>query len=92
MGSGEVVARGAPETLIGRIENKVWRKKLGKADAADIKTQSNFLSSRHLSGGVIVSVLSDNSPAPGWEAADVTLEDAYHAHLNGLVNTGATRA
>lgn len=85
MGSGQVVARGAPETLIARIANKVWRKKVSKDEANAIKTQNDFLSSRHLSGGVIVSVLSDATPAAGWEQADVILEDAYHAHLNGLV-------
>ena len=85
MGNGEVVARGAPETLIGRIAGKVWRKKVSKDEATDIKTQSNFLSSRYLSGGVITSVLSNTSPGAGWEAAEVILEDSYHAHLNGLV-------
>jgi len=85
MGNGEVVARGAPENLIARIEGKVWRKKVSKDEAVDIKAQDNFLSSRHLSGGVIISVLSDGSPSDGWTQADAILEDAYHAHLNGLV-------
>ena len=89
MGQGQVVARGAPEMLIDRIADQVWRKKVNKDEATAIKTQSNFLSSRHLSGGVIVTVLSDGSPGAGWEQANPILEDAYHAHLNGLV--GATR-
>ena len=89
MGNGQVVARGAPETLIARIADKVWRKQVSKDEAATLKVQHNFLSSRHLSGGVIVSVLSDGSPGAGWEQADVILEDAYHAHLNGLL--GAVR-
>jgi len=85
MGNGEIVARGAPETLIARIAGQVWRKRVSKDEAFQIKQQSNFLSSRHLSGGVITSVLMPNSPGVGWEQADVILEDAYHAHLNGLV-------
>ena len=89
MGHGQVVARGAPETLIQKIEDKVWRKRVSKDDAPDIKSQSHFLSSRHLSGGVIVSILSDTAPGAGWERSDAILEDAYHAHLNGLV--GAPR-
>ena len=86
MGLGQIVARGAPETLIGRIEGQVWRKRVAKDEAVQIKTQKNFLSSRHLAGGVIVSVLSKDSPGKGWEAAKVVLEDAYHAHLHGLVD------
>jgi len=85
MGNGQVVARGAPEDLIARIANKVWRKKVSKEEAVSVKAQDNFLSSRHLSGGVIVSVMSEGSPGAGWDQADAILEDAYHAHLNGLV-------
>ncbi len=85
MGLGKIVARGAPEALITPIANKVWRKKVSKDEATEIKTQSNFLSSRHLSGGVIVSILSGAAPGAGWEPANVILEDAYHAHLHGLV-------
>lgn len=87
MGNGQVVARGAPEVLIDRIAGRVWRKKVEKEQAVKIRTQNNFLSSRHLSGGVIVSVLSDGSPDAGWEQVDAILEDAYHAHLNGLVGS-----
>jgi len=86
MGSGEIVARGAPEALVSHVAGQVWRKTISKDEAVDVKQQSNFLSSRHLSGGVIASVLSENSPGSGWEQADVILEDAYHAHLNGLVS------
>lgn len=86
MGLGKIVARGAPETLVGRIEGQVWRKRVTKDESVEIKTQKNFLSSRHLSGGVIVSVLSSSSPGAGWEQAQVILEDAYHAHLHGLVS------
>jgi len=85
MGNGQVVARGAPEALISRIAGNVWRKKVSKDEAAKVKIQDNFLSSRHLSGGVIVSVLSQGSPGAEWGQADAILEDAYHAHLNGLI-------
>ncbi|WP_427453003.1 ABC transporter ATP-binding protein [Litorimonas sp. WD9-15] len=85
MGNGKIVARGAPEALIAKIDGQVWRKKVAKEESVEIKSHANFLSSRHLAGGVIVSVLSKHSPGEGWEQADVILEDAYHAHLNGLV-------
>ena len=90
MGHGQVVARGAPEALIQKIKDNVWRKKVSKDEAADIKNQSHFLSSRHLSGGDIVSILSDTAPGEGWERSDAILEDAYHAHLNGLVGERET--
>lgn len=85
MGSGEIVARGAPEDLIAKIQGQVWRKKIEKADLEDIKSRTRFLSSRYLMGGVIASVLSDEKPEAGFEKADITLEDAYFAHLYKLV-------
>ena len=85
MGAGEIVARGAPEDLIAKIAGKVWRKKIDKTELDDIKARTQFLSSRYLMGGVIASVLSDTKPEAGFEKADITLEDAYFAHLYKLV-------
>lgn len=85
MGDGEIVARGAPEALIDKIRDKVWRKKIDKDDMDAVKEKYRFLSSRYLMGGVIVSVLSDTKPEAGFEKADPTLEDGYFAHLNRLV-------
>ncbi|MBL4869413.1 MAG: ABC transporter ATP-binding protein, partial [Robiginitomaculum sp.] len=58
MGEGKIVARGAPEDLIGKIRNKVWRKKVDKTDVDTLKENHKVLSTRLLMGGVIVSVLS----------------------------------
>jgi ABC-type multidrug transport system ATPase subunit len=85
MGDGEIVARGAPEKLISKVEDKVWRKKVEKSEVDDLKRSQSFLSSRFLTGGVVVSVLSDEKPAPGFERDEVVLEDAYFAHLYKLV-------
>lgn len=87
MGDGEIVVRDAPETLIERVEGRVWRKKIEKDELETVKANLPFLSSRYLMGGVIVSVFSDAKPGAGYEKADVTLEDAYFAHLNGLIKS-----
>jgi ABC-type multidrug transport system ATPase subunit len=85
MGDGEIIVRGAPEELINKVEGKVWRKQVDKEEADALKKSMPFLSSRFLTGGVIVSVLSDDRPGPGFEQGDVVLEDAYFAHLYKLV-------
>ena len=87
MGDGEIVVRDAPETLIERVEGRVWRKKIEKDELETVKANLPFLSSRYLMGGVIVSVFADAKPGAGYEKADVTLEDAYFAHLNGLIRS-----
>ncbi len=92
MGNGEIVVRDAPENLIESVEGRVWRKKIEKSELEAVKADLPFLSSRYLMGGVIVSVLSDEKPGPGFENEKVKLEDAYFAHLNGLVQSPTTAA
>jgi len=87
MGSGEIVARGAPESLIDKIRDRVWRKKVNKADvdAMKEKYEGRLLATRRLMGGVVISVLSDGEPEAGFERVDPNLEDAYFAHLYKIV-------
>jgi ABC-type multidrug transport system ATPase subunit len=89
MGNGKIIVRDAPEKLIAGVEGKVWRKKIDKSELESVKADLPFLSSRYLMGGVIVSVLSDGKPGDGFEKDEVKLEDAYFAHLNGLINSTA---
>ena len=86
MGEGEIVARGAPEALIAKIKGQVWRKQVDKTEVEALKSSHKVLSTRLLMGGVIVSVLSRTPPDNGFKAAkDLSLEDAYFAHLYKLV-------
>ena len=81
MGDGEIVARGAPEDLIGKIKKHVWRRTVEKDQVDALKSQYNVLSTRLLMGRVVVTVLADGRPEAGFEQADPNLEDAYFAHL-----------
>jgi len=83
MGDGEIVARGAPESLIDKIRDRVWRKKIDKTEVAGMKEKydGRVLATRRLMGGVVMSVLSDKRPEAGFDQVDPNLEDAYFAHL-----------
>lgn len=85
IGEGAVIARGAPESLIDKIREKVWRKKVEKDKVAGLKEKHKVLATRLLMGGVVISVLSDKKPEASFEKADPTLEDAYFAHLYNFV-------
>ncbi|HFB55416.1 MAG TPA: ABC transporter ATP-binding protein [Hellea balneolensis] len=85
LGAGEIVARGAPEDLIAKIEKNVWRKQVDKSEVEDIKENNKLLSTRLLRGGTIVSLLSDGSPGKGFKQSEPDLEDAYFAHLYRFV-------
>jgi len=86
LGEGELVARGEPEQLINSIRGKVWRKKADKNEVEGLITKHNVLSTRLLTGGVVVTILAEEQPATGFDlAAEPVLEDAYFAYLYRFV-------
>ena len=88
MGDGEIVARGAPEDLIAKIDGKVWRRRVDKDQVETLRTAHQVLKTQIQKGGVTVSVLADKAPSGpsgGFKKAAPDLEDAYFAHLNRLV-------
>lgn len=87
MGDGKLIVRGAPEDLVAEVEGKVWTKRVDDDAVVDkMKTTLPILSTRRLRGTTVVSILSDGSPGDGWESRETLLEDAYFAHLNGLMS------
>lgn len=86
MGDGKLIVRGAPEDLVAEIEGNVWSCSVQSDDDVDaLKQSQRILSTRRLRGSTVVSVLSDTAPGPDWEQRSTLLEDAYFAHLNGLM-------
>ncbi len=87
MGNGRLIIRGAPEDLVSEIDGKVWTQRVESDEDVDkMKTTMPVLSTRRLRGQTVISVLSDKSPGKGWTKRETLLEDAYFAHLNGLMN------
>lgn len=85
MGSGEIVARGAPEDLIDKVRGRLYRKRIKKAEQTELEQRLNVLSTRYIKGEVEISVLATEAPETGFQADEPNLEDAYFAHLNRLV-------
>lgn len=93
MGDGKLIVRGAPEDLVSDVEGKVWTKRVDDDAVVDtMKATLPILSTRRLRGSTVVSILSDGSPGDGWERRETLLEDAYFAHLNGLLGKGIRNA
>lgn len=93
MGDGKLIVRGAPEDLVSEVEGKVWTKRVDDdAEVDRMKQTLPVLSTRRLRGSTVVSILSDGSPGAGWSARETLLEDAYFAHLNGLMGEGVRNA
>lgn len=93
MGDGKLIVRGAPEDLVEQIDGHVWTRTIENDEEVDaMKTSLPVLSTRRLRGATVVSVLSEDKPGKGWTKRDTLLEDAYFAHLNGLMVGGLRRA
>jgi len=84
MGDGEIVARGAPEDLIAKINGQVWRKRVDKDEVETLRKSHQILKTQIQKGGVTVSVLASTAPT-GFKKSAPDLEDAYFAHLNRFV-------
>ncbi|MGB3457633.1 MAG: ATP-binding cassette domain-containing protein [Litorimonas sp.] len=93
LGGGRLIVRGAPEDLVSEIDGMVWTQRVDDDAAVDsMKKTMPVLSTRRLRGSTVVSVLSDGSPGEGWTPRETLLEDAYFAHLNGIMSGGMRRA
>ncbi len=85
MGGGELITRGTPDDMVGRVAGKLYRKTTSKAEAREIKKTMKLTSARLRKGDVIASIISDDDPGNGFKLATPLLEDAYFAHLYKFV-------
>lgn len=85
MGGGELITRGSPDSLVAKIDGKLYRKTTDKPTARKVKDTMRMTSARLRKGEVVVSVIADTAPGDGFEAAKPQLEDAYFAHLYKFV-------
>ena len=78
---GQLIAYGAPETLLAAINGKVWEVVIS-SDALPQLRQGHLVSNTaHRSDGVHVRVIADELPKAGARPLEPSLEDAYLAAL-----------
>lgn len=82
LNQGRIVAEGAPSDLIARLEGKVWKKRIAKADLPAHRTQYNVISMRLTQGEVLIHVEADASPGEGFEPVAPDLEDVYFSTIS----------
>ncbi|GAA0644604.1 ABC transporter ATP-binding protein [Brevundimonas lenta] len=85
LAGGKIQLEGAPTELMHRLDGRVWRRTIEKAELADFQKRYNVLSSRLLGGRTLIHILSDENPGAGFEPAGNGLEDVY------LAAVGASR-
>ncbi len=79
---GEVVVQGHPQELSDSLNERVYRKRIGKNEIEKYESDYNVLSSYLRSGNMNVNVFSDIHPGDGFERVNNNLEDFYFYSIN----------
>jgi ABC-type multidrug transport system ATPase subunit len=86
---GEVVVAGDPRAIVDRLNGKLWRKYVSKAELPAVKASYHVISTTLLAGAPVVHVYAEQSPGDGFTPIEADLEDVYF-HQLGLA--GLTEA
>lgn len=79
---GTVVVQGQPQELSDSLNDKVFRKRIGKDEIERYQSEYIVLSTYLRSGNMNVNVFSDVHPNDGFERVNNTLEDFYFYSIN----------
>jgi ABC-2 type transport system ATP-binding protein len=88
---GRLVAHGAPEALLARVNGKVWEVIVASGELPALRQHHLVSNTAHRSDGVHARVVADSAPAPGARAVEPSLEDAYLAALAAHRDADSTR-
>lgn len=77
MQTGKLAAYGDCETLLTKLNNKVWQCEIDPNDILAFKTQYNVTHSIRKNNKLQLRVLSDNAPTPNALLESPSLEDAF---------------
>ncbi|KFA90947.1 ABC transporter ATP-binding protein [Archangium violaceum] len=83
LNAGKVLLTGAPEDIIARLEGRIWKKFVEKAELPKLQAELPVISHRLLMGRTLVHVYSAAAPDASFVPAVPDLEDAYFATIKG---------
>jgi ABC-2 type transport system ATP-binding protein len=83
LAQGELLAHGAPEILLARLEGRVWEVVVSSAELPALRRDHLVSSTAHRADGVHARVVADSAPTTGARQLEPSLEDAY---LDALTN------
>jgi ABC-type multidrug transport system ATPase subunit len=80
---GRVVAAGNPGELAAALRGRLWRKVVDKGALVEHQRQFAVIATRRAAGRLVIHVVGDAPPAPGFEPIEPDLEDAYFSAIRG---------
>ncbi|MCX6272185.1 MAG: ABC transporter ATP-binding protein [Bacteroidetes bacterium] len=85
MDKGKVLFHGNTDDALEQIRDKVWERKVTKAELAGFQGEYNIISSKLVGGNPLIHAFSDTEPGNGFVKAEENLEDVFFAKINELV-------
>lgn len=82
MSKGKLLIHSEPESLLEKIEGKVWEGIVASRELENLGKNSIISGTIRRSSGVFVRVVSCNSPGINFSAVSPSLEDAYLYYLS----------
>jgi len=74
---GQLLAHGAPETLLAGVTGKIWEVVVPSAELPALRAKHLISSTAHRADGVHARVVSDSAPSGAARPLEPSLEDAY---------------
>ncbi|MCZ6659331.1 MAG: ABC transporter ATP-binding protein [Gammaproteobacteria bacterium] len=81
MGEGRILIEGQPQTLVDRLNGRLWRRMVGNEDVAGLRARLPIVSTRRIAGEIEIRVVAESQPEGGLEPVTPNLEDVYFATL-----------
>ncbi len=89
---GRVRLAGDPASIVGELQGRIWRKRIGKDELEDHQQDFAVISTRWAAGRIEVHVFSDEALDAGFEQVDADLKDAYFSTLKRAAAPAAEAA
>lgn len=83
---GEVLFEGHPMKAIEKVQGKVWRKFMSKAESKQSHDEHKVISTKFNTGQIEMHVWSETSLNSGFEKVEPQLEDVYFSVIHGMMN------
>ena len=78
---GKIVSVGKPQELLQALRGRIWKSVVDKAQVEEAKHRMQVISTRLRAGRTELHVAAE-TPPPGFEPVEATLEDLYFATLS----------
>ena len=82
---GEVLFEGHPMQAIEKVQGKIWRKFMSKAESKQMHLDQKVISTKFNTGQIEMHVWSEIPLNGGFEKAEPQLEDVYFSVIHGMM-------